>query len=164
MLPALNENKKSIIVVITLAVSIMLTEKRAEKYGDMLQIILPVLAGACSFANGNFGDFAARFGVLQLAIHIPKNTLGVIPLNLRPSGNTGGFPSGHASSASFGAIRIVFNCIQGNVFVKSTLILAAAFTGSSRLTAEKHDIWQVFFGWILGFLVGFGRRKSTAVA
>lgn len=153
MLPALNENKKSIIIVLVLAISIMLTPKRAEKYGDILQIILPVLAGACAIANGNIGDFATRFVALELAIHIPKNTLGDIPLNLRPSGNTGGFPSGHTSAATFGATSLILNCVQGNIWVKSTLALAAAFTGTSRVQAEKHDIWQVFAGWILGFLM-----------
>lgn len=153
MLPALNENKKSIIVVIVLAISIMLTPKRAEKYGDMLQIVLPILAGACAIANGNFGDFATRFGALQLVIHVPKNTLGDVPFNLRPSGNTGGFPSGHTSSATFGATSLIFNCVQGNIWVKSALILAAAFTGASRLEANKHNIWQVLAGWVFGFLV-----------
>lgn len=160
MLPALNENKKSIIIVVVLAVSIMLTQKRAEKYGDMLQIMLPVLAGACSIANGNFGDFATRLGVLELAIHIPKNTLGNIPLNLRPSGNTGGFPSGHTSSATFGATSLIFNCVKSNIWVKSALVLAAAFTGASRLEAEKHNIWQVLAGWILGFFIDRAWRKG----
>lgn len=161
MLPALNENKKSIIIVVVLAVSIMLTQKRAEKYGDMLQIVLPVLAGACAIANGNFGDFATRFGALQLAIHIPKNTLGDIPLNLRPSGNTGGFPSGHTSSATFGATSLIFNCVQSNIWVKSLLALGAAFTGTSRIVAEKHNIWQVLAGWILGFLMDRLWRRGS---
>ncbi|MEW7006849.1 phosphatase PAP2 family protein [Lentilitoribacter sp. EG35] len=161
MLPALNENKKSIIIVVVLAVSIMLTQKRAEKYGDMLQIMLPVLAGACALANGNFGDFATRLGALQLAIHIPKNTLGEIPINLRPSGNTGGFPSGHTASATFGATSLIFNCVQGNVWVKSALVLTAAFTGTSRLEAEKHNIWQVFAGWIIGFFMASAWRKGS---
>lgn len=131
----------------------MMTPKKPERYGDMLQIALPVLAGACAIANGNFGDFATRFGALQLAIHIPKNTLGEIPLNLRPSGNTGGFPSGHASSATFGATSLIFNCIKNNVWVSTGLILAAAFTGISRLEAEKHNTWQVLAGWILGIFI-----------
>lgn len=131
----------------------MMTPPKAERYGDMLQIILPVLAGACALANGQFADFATRFVALEILIHGPKNTLGHREINLRPSGNDGGFPSGHTASASFGATSLIFNCIQNHAFVKSALVLAAAFTGASRLDANKHFIWQVFAGWILGFVV-----------
>lgn len=153
MLPALTQRKKAIIIVVVLICSIMVTERKSEKYGDMLQIMLPVLAGACALANGQFGDFTTRLVALEILIHGPKNTLGDTALNLRPSGNDGGFPSGHTASASFGATSLIFNCVQNQVWVKTGLILAAAFTGASRLEADKHFIWQVFAGWILGFFV-----------
>jgi membrane-associated phospholipid phosphatase len=161
MFPGLTQNKKISIILVVLISSLMLTPRDAEKYGDTLQIVLPVLAGACALANGNIGDFAVRFTALELAIHIPKNTLGEIPLNLRPSGNTGGFPSGHTSAATFGATSLIFNCVTGNVWVKSIIALGAAFTGTSRVQADMHNIWQVFAGWILGFLMDRLWRKGN---
>lgn len=151
MLPSLTQRKKAVIILIVLVGAMMATERKAEKYGDMLQITLPILAGACQLANGQFGDFMTRFVALEIMIHGPKNTLGDMEINRRPSGNDGGFPSGHTAAASFGATSLIFNCVQNHFWVKTGLVLAAAFTGATRLEAEKHFVWQVFAGWLLGF-------------
>ncbi len=140
------------IVVIALLAVLVLTEPRAERYGDRYQWVLPTLALGCSAVNGTAVEYFGRFLMMEVILHGSKNGLGDRPINTRPNGNDRGFPSGHTTAAVFGASSLVSECIEKNPWVKTAVIVAAGFTGASRIEAEKHDIWQVLAGVILGLL------------
>ncbi|WP_372839848.1 phosphatase PAP2 family protein [Phaeovulum sp.] len=138
------------IILAVLALVVAATPREVERYGDNLQIALPALAIGCSVLNGDVGEYLARYVVMFTGVHGTKRALGDAPINLRPSGSLLGFPSGHTATAAFGASALVQSCITGHPVAKTVVILAAAFTGASRIEANAHTIWQVLAGAIWG--------------
>ena len=155
-----------------IVVVIIISGRSSEKIGDKLQVILPVAAWGCAIAGGNGVSFFGRYLLLEAGIKIPKHTLGEAPINQRPDGGLRGFPSGHTAAATFGATGLAQTCMSHNKLAQGSVLLAAAFTGGSRIEADTHTIWQVLAGAIWGWfaqcaaLVWFDniiRKASRAV-
>jgi len=140
------------IILAVLALVVALTPRDAERYGDNLQIALPALAIGCSVLNGDVGEYLGRYVVMFTGLHGTKRALADAEINIRPNGGLHGFPSGHTATAAFGASALVQSCITGHPVAKTVVIVAAAFTGASRIEANAHNIWQVLAGAIWGLL------------
>jgi membrane-associated phospholipid phosphatase len=156
---------KLIVIVLTLAATMAVTEKRAERWGDTLQIALPALAFACAITNGSALEYAGRFLVLEAIVQGSKYGLGDAPINIRPNGGDKGFPSGHTAAAVFGASSLVGSCIEKNPWVKGAVIITAGFVGGSRIDANKHNVWQVLAGALVGWLTDrlFRRARTPLI-
>ncbi|RID92584.1 phosphatase PAP2 family protein [Gemmobacter lutimaris] len=151
------------LVLAALSLSLILCEPAARRYGDRLQIALPLIAGACALADGRAGELMLRFvGVFTVA-HGTKRLLGDSTLNTRPSGGTHGFPSAHTAAAAFGASSLLHDCLPSHPVARAVVVIAAGFVGASRIQAQAHDIWQVLAGAVLGWLGDrLLRRDSVA--
>ena len=139
------------ILAIVLAVA-LLSWPSVEKTGDRLQIALPVLGLACAAANGRGLIYVGRYIVLETAIKTPKFALGDLPLNRRPNGALQGFPSGHTAAATFGAVGLSQTCLRENRPAQAVALLAAGYTGGSRIEAGAHSTVQVIAGAVIGWL------------
>jgi membrane-associated phospholipid phosphatase len=146
-----------------LAATLLLTEPSTRRYGDTLQIVLPVLAWGCSTTKGSGRDFAMRFVAMLAVAHGSKSLLGDTPLNQRPSGHGHGFPSGHTGAAALGASSLAHDCLQGSAGAQAVVVIAAAFVGASRIEVGAHDIWQVLAGAILGWAADRALRRDSRV-
>lgn len=147
------------VMAVLLAIA-LLTGARTERLGDRAQIALPLLGLACAAVTGGAGDYALRYGVMWLGIRAGKNGLGQMPVNMRPNGGDGGMPSGHMSSASFGASALVSGCLASSPPGRITAIIAAGFTGSSRIVVGAHTIWQVLAGVLWALFCERGLRSG----
>lgn len=150
------------LVLAALALTIALTPPSAERLGDRLQVVLPVLGLGCAVANGTWLEYAARFGLLEGAVHGTKALTDGTQLGTRPDGGGKGFPSGHTAAATFGASALVHTCLRRHPVAAGAAVISAAFTGASRIEAQRHDIWQVLAGWLLGWAVERGFRSQAA--
>ena len=124
-----------------------------EKIGDNFQIALPILALGCAVADGSAVRLVGRYVLLEFFIKTPKSTLGMHPINVRPNGGDRGFPSGHTAVAVFGTTALVQSCLKNSPAAQAVAIITGGFVGASRIEADKHYIWQVLAGAILGLLV-----------
>ncbi len=143
------------IVLAVLALTVAASLPSAERVGDRVQIALPVLGLGCSVLTGGAGEYLLRYVAGTAVVHGSKAGLGERALNERPRGGYAGFPSGHMAAASFGASALVSSCLQRSPFAQGVVILAAGFTGASRIEAGAHTIWQV----LAGALVGWGSER-----
>ena len=139
------------LVLISLALTVVLCEPTAKRYGDKLQVALPTLAWGCAAMNGAGMEFAARFFAMLAVTHGSKRALGDAPINQRPDGGDKGFPSAHTSAAAIGASSLVYDCISAHPVAKAVVVIASILVGASRIDARKHDIWQVLAGALLGW-------------
>jgi membrane-associated phospholipid phosphatase len=158
---------RNLIIIACLGVVILVTPPNAEKYGDRLQIALPLLALGCNVATGGAGDYAVRFFSMLFTVHASKNILGDAEINQRPRGGGHGFPSAHTAAATIGASNLVHECIGNSPVTKIAVVLTAAFVGTSRVDAGAHTIWQVLVGamWALLFDRAFRniRLRETSI-
>lgn len=69
------------------------------KTGDVLQILLPAIAGVCAIRQGMGSTFAAGFITAESVTHGVKAELGTAKVNQRPDGSGHGMPSGHVAVA-----------------------------------------------------------------
>lgn len=156
------------LVLAVLALTVATAPRDAERIGDRLQVALPMVAWGCAAANGQAGEYALRFVAMWLATHGTKHALGEMPINIRPHGGGNGFPSAHTSASVFGASSLVHDCVTGNPWVQGAVILSAGYVGGSRMEAKAHDVWQVLFGalygWLFERLLRRPSRLRTAVA
>ena len=129
------------------------TPFRPERIGDRLQVLLPVTGLACAALDGRAIWFLGRYFILESGSKIPKAVLGDLPINRRPNGGNRGFPSGHTAAASFGAASLVHQCFRRSHLFQLAAILGAGFTGASRVEADKHNVWQITAGAVLGWIV-----------
>lgn len=134
-----------------LVVAVLLTPPRVERYGDTIQIALPVLALLCEANTGSGGEFLARYAAMFTIAHGTKIILGETGMNRRPAGGGEGFPSAHTATAVLGASSLVQGCLRNQPVAQGIVLLAAGFVGGSRIDAGKHDIWQVMAGALLGW-------------
>lgn len=130
-----------------------------ERIGDRIQVALPVLALACGVMRGDAADFTLRFAGNMAVVHGLKNSLGRAEVNLRPSGSTRGFPSGHTAAAVQGASYLVRQCGSLVPYAGPLVALAAGFVAGSRIEAEKHDLRQVMAGAVIGLGADLGFRE-----
>lgn len=148
-------------VLAGLALVAVITPRDVERYGDNFQIALPVMALGCEVINGQALAYAARYGVMFVGLHGTKRGLGDAEIAQRPRGGLEGFPSGHTATATFGAAQLVQSCVTGAPVAKSAVILAAAYTGTSRVAVGAHDIWQVLAGAIWGMICTMAFRPAS---
>jgi membrane-associated phospholipid phosphatase len=146
-----SSRRRAATVAVALAVCVAATPRDAERLGDSLQVALPLLAWGCAAANGGAGEFLLRYTVMLAAAHGSKAALAGTEVNRRPLGGDAGMPSAHTSTAVLGASSIVHDCIRRNPAVRAATIMSAAFVGGSRIEADRHDIWQVLAGALLGY-------------
>ncbi len=139
------------VVLALLALTVLVTPPRAERQGDRLQVMLPVLALACEANAGAGAEFVLRYAAMFTLAHGTKRALGDAPVNRRPGGGGEGFPSAHTSTAVLGASALVQGCLRHQPVAQGIVLLAAGFVGASRIEAGKHDIWQVLGGALLGW-------------
>ncbi|MCZ8158823.1 MAG: phosphatase PAP2 family protein [Rhizobiaceae bacterium] len=153
------------VVFCVLGISVLATAPDNRRLGDMLQIGIPVAALACASVQGGAKAFLGRYLFLEIGIKTPKLTLGAHPLNRRPDGGLQGFPSGHTAAATFGAVHLVVHCASLHPLAKGALVLAASFTGLSRVEAGRHTAWQVMAGTLWGWvsaLICFGELRAKS--
>jgi len=160
---------RGLAVLLVLALTVALTPPKPERYGDRLQIALPMLAWGCEALNGHGAEYFLRYAVMFTSAHTTKAVLGTSADNMRPNGSGEGMPSAHTSTAVLGASSLVQECLIGNPVVQGAVLLSAGFVGASRIESNNHDIWQVLFGALLGWLCdrafrrpGRGRRAVAA--
>jgi membrane-associated phospholipid phosphatase len=136
-----------------------------EKTGDVLQIALPVAAGATTLILQDWegtGQFAKTFAASWATVYGLKLAIG----KMRPaSENRLSHPSGHTMGAFAGAAFI--DTRYGHTFGIPAYALAA-FTGYSRVYADKHFFDDVVSGasismlWTWFFTTPYGGEKKKS--
>jgi membrane-associated phospholipid phosphatase len=154
--------RRAQVVVAALALVALTTARDVERYGDNYQIALPILALGCEAINGQALNYLGRYAIMFVGLHGTKRGLGDAPIAHRPRGGLEGFPSGHTATATFGAAKLAQSCLKGAPVVQTAVILAAAYTGASRIEAGAHDIWQVMAGAIWGIICAIGFMPGSA--
>ncbi len=153
--------RRAQIVLAVVALVAMATPQDVERYGDNYQIALPIMALGCEIANGRGLAYVGRYAVMFMGLHAVKRGFGDAQIAHRPRGGLEGFPSGHTATATFGAANLVQSCLINAPIAKSAVILAAAFTGTSRVAVGAHDIWQVLAGAIWGIICTLAFRPAS---
>lgn len=149
-------------IVLAVIVGIaLLVGPPAERLGDRYQAALPLLGLGCAIATGSGAEYSVRYAVMWAGIRTGKNTLGRRHIAVRPNGGDGGMPSGHTASASFGAAGMVRSCLAGSPVGQAAAIVAAGFTGASRIQARAHTIWQVLAGVLWALLCDMALRANS---
>lgn len=95
------------LVMLALALAVLFCDPTARRYGDRLQVALPLLAWGCAALNKSGAEFATRFFAAMLVTHGSRAALGDAAINQRPSGGDKGFPSAHTTAAAIGASSLV---------------------------------------------------------
>ncbi len=153
-----------LISIIIGAVVVFAVAPKTERMGDRLQFAVPIAGLICAFDLKEAGSYFTRFAAGLSTVHLFKNALPDSGINLRPDGHNYGFPSGHTFSASFGASYIVRQCASKIPYIGTIAVLAAGFTASSRVDAEKHNPWQVLFGAIFALIFDRAFQSSASRA
>ena len=140
------------LILTSVVVALLLTEKSMRRYGDTLQVALPAAAFLCSRSKAEVANLATRFFILEAVVHGSKNLLGSTEINKRPNGKYRGFPSGHTAAATFGASSLIHSCLKKNPIFSLVAATAAGFVGTSRVQSGKHNLLQVMAGLLIGWL------------
>ena len=146
--------------------------KNFQTYGDIMQF-LPAFVAIYPLATQDFeglgwlalstgSALGATFIIKYSFYGIAKRDENLAQISQRPNnGAFEGFPSGHTASAFVAAGFAQKR--YGNSLGIPCLILAS-LTGFSRVVAEKHTIFQVLGGAILGYVMGyFITQKNIAL-
>lgn len=149
------------LVLALLALTVALTEPVQRRYGDNVQIALPMVAWACAAVDGRASELVARFLGVMVVAHGTKAALGDTALNRRPSGKSEGFPSAHTTAAAFGASSLASDCLRSHPVGQAAVILAAGFVGGTRIEAQAHDLVQVMSGAVLGWAGERALRRDS---
>lgn len=121
------------------------------KTGDVLQILLPAMAGICALSQGRGAEFGAGFVTSEVVTQGLKAGLGKAKINRRPDGSFHGMPSGHTSMAVFGATSLARKCGPDRPVLGALAYGAAALVAASRVDAGKHTVGQVAAGALVGY-------------
>jgi len=151
------------VIAAIIVVCLSFTANRAERYGDTIQIVLPLLAWACEGSVGRGTEYVARYTVMLATAHAAKLALTGTEVNRRPNGGEKGFPSAHTSTAVLGASAMVHGCLSRQPIAQAAVVIAAGFVGGSRIDAGAHNVWQVFAGALLGYLCDRLLRANSAL-
>ena len=149
------------LVLAVMAFAVLNGPGNPRQIGDRLQIALPSIAFACSVLNGSGGEYVLRFATMMIVAHGSKHALGQAPINIRPDGGDLGFPSAHTSASALGASSIVHDCFTGSPVAKALVVISAGFVGGSRIDSDRHDIWQVLAGALLGWGCDRALRRDS---
>ncbi len=132
-----------------------ISKNKIEYIGDILQYLLPWGALLGVALEGNI-PMAQRWLYAGLATsiltHILKFLFNFTPLGTRPDGGKNSFPSGHTSTAFMGA---AFFHLHWGIALAIVPYLLAAFTGYSRIYAQKHWLRDVIAGAALAISIVF---------
>ncbi|MFT5364282.1 MAG: membrane-associated phospholipid phosphatase [Dinoroseobacter sp.] len=150
-------------LVLIAVIALSPQDQDGKGIGSNLQIALPLLAWGCEAMNGRGPEYLARYVVMFVGLHATKQALGDAEINRRPNGGLEGFPSGHTSTAVFGASSLAQSCLVGHPVAQGAVILAAAFTGTSRVASGWHDIWQTLAGALWGWAAAQAFRGNGPV-
>lgn len=142
---------RAILLVLVAVIALSPKDPDGKGIGSNLQIALPLLAWGCEAMNGSGPEYLLRYAVMFGVLHGTKIGLGEAAINARPNGGYGGMPSGHTATAVFGASSLVQTCLVGHPAAQGAVLIAAAFSGTSRVASGWHDIWQVLAGAFLGW-------------
>lgn len=138
----------------TLSLASAATAEPLEQFGTAMKYGLPLAAAVCAADQERLEDFAVR-GLVQTAlVWGMKEFLYGHPVSRRPSGGGNGFPSGHTSSAFFGAADLAGKCFDDQPAASAIAYGAAGLTGWSRIDAGEHTRTQVFSGALIGLSFG----------
>ena len=124
-----------------------------EQFGTAMKYGLPLAAAVCAVDQDRGEDFAVR-GLLQTALVWAMKEYIDAPVARRPSGEMGGFPSGHAAMAFFGAADLAGKCFDDQPEAGAFAYGAAGLTGWSRVHAGHHSPQQVWTGALIGLSFG----------
>lgn len=125
-----------------------------EDFGTAMKYGLPAVAAVCAARDDRLEDFAVR-GLLHVAVVVAlKSWTDGSPISRRPSGEGSGFPSGHASSASFGAADLAGKCFDDEPLAGAAAYGAAGLATASRVHAGEHTAQQAMTGALIGFSFG----------
>ena len=149
---------RAAIVAVVLALSLALTPRETERYGDTLEYVLPSLGAVCAVAGGGLVDYAIRYGALRLTVEGIKRGAGDASWNQRPRGGLKGMPSSHTASSVFGASSLAHDCIGHAPVLRLAVILSAGLAGGTRIDVGAHSVWQVLAGAILALVFERGGR------
>lgn len=161
-------NRHSFMLVALLASSLLqhaaLAGDGVETSGDVLRVALPAAALALTFRHHDPDgrrQFARAFAVNVATTWALKELVDAE----RPDGSgDDAFPSGHASTAFQGAAFIHRRYGWKNAWPAYAL---AAYTGWTRLEADRHDEIDVLAGAALGIAASFllaDQRQEVSVA
>lgn len=137
-------------LLVIVAIFAVAGDRTAAGLGSGIQVALPVIAAICAVGNGTSLETVGRYAVLEVALQGTKFGLGDAAMNRRPNGRDGGFPSGHAARATYGASATLRECAMALPAARAVVIVAAGFSATSRVSGGKHSIWQVLFGVLYG--------------
>ena len=126
-------------------------DERFERFGDALQIALPLAALACAANQGRAGETVLGFAAQAAVVNGSKAALRDAQINQRPDGTGRGFPSGHSAAAMFGAANLAHFCYQGRPALQFASYSLAIAVGLSRMDANRHTPFQVAAGLAVGY-------------
>ena len=124
-------------------------DKRVENTGDILQIALPLTALSSSIflneKNNELMHYSKSFAASIILTHTVKTIID----KERPNGAQDGysFPSGHTSCAFAGATLLTK---QFGWKIGIPAYALASYVGWSRINAQRHDLWDVMAGAVIG--------------
>jgi len=159
-------------------------KKIVEKNGDVLQLLIPIVALSLSFmyepddeesSNKNdllnnyysqnfsfnkkeFGDGTMQLAKSMVLSQVVTHSLKTLISKERPNGRCcDSFPSGHTSAAFTGAafIQKRYGWSYG-----IPAYIAATYTGYSRVYSDKHDVEDVVAGAIIGIASSYYFTKK----
>ena len=147
----MNKNSKNILISLFLLLALntfsYAKDDNIEKYGDIIQILIPTTAYATTLyiddeegENQFYKSFFSTFGTTHLLKRTVKEE--------RPDGsNSQSFPSGHTSASFQGA-----TFIHQRYGLKYAILpyLGATFVGYSRVYSDSHYTHDVVAGALIG--------------
>ncbi len=149
------------LVATVLLLTVLFTGGGVERYGDNLQVALPMTGLGCAVLTGGAGEYTLRYVAMWLSVHSIKRLSGEASFNRRPNGGVEGFPSGHTSASAFGASALVNTCVQNAPLLKAGIVIAAGFVGGTRIEVGAHNVWQVLAGALFGLVFERAFRRSS---
>jgi membrane-associated phospholipid phosphatase len=141
------------VIAVLLLLTVLVTVPDNRRLGSALQVVLPLIALGCAATRGETVESLGRFVVLQIGIKGPKSLIGESPISQRPDGGDKGFPSGHTAVATFGTVQMIKHCAALHPVTRGAAIIAAAFTGGSRIESGRHSLWQTMAGAVWGWAI-----------
>lgn len=141
------------VIIVLLALTVLATVPDNRRMGSALQVVLPLMAVGCAATRGKAVESLGQFAVLQVGLKGSKHVFAESPIGQRPNGGNRGFPSGHTAVATFGAVQMIKHCATLHPVTRAAAVVAAAFTGGSRIESGRHTLWQTMAGAIWGWAI-----------